>query len=358
MLKRLKIERLRGISALELDDLCAVNVFIGENGCGKTTVLEAICLAARANQPGTVGTLGAWRELPPLSLASDSAIATLFFRADFENGPRLEFQYGGKNHLLQITQLAETGYSSIPVAEQGSGFSSGDETWAARPLRGISYELSVEPDQSYKSRFILQAPPVNLAQIDGAPFHNEMGCFYIQARRATSIQETANVLTTLSKRGHGDRITNALSFFDSRVRTIEAGVQGNMPEVLVDLGYPEKLPINVMGDGFCRTALILTGLCLPRPAIVAVDEVDSGLHITKMRRFWETVCKLGQEYDRQVFCTTRNEEMLLHTLEAFKNQPEKLRIYRIDRLDDGTSAATKYTYADYQAAQLASVDIR
>ena len=37
--EKLKIENFRGIKSLEIDDLAQVNLFVGKNGCGKTSVL-------------------------------------------------------------------------------------------------------------------------------------------------------------------------------------------------------------------------------------------------------------------------------------------------------------------------------
>jgi recombinational DNA repair ATPase RecF len=45
--KQLKIENFRGIKSLEIDDLARVNLFVGRNNCGKTSVLEAIFFADR-----------------------------------------------------------------------------------------------------------------------------------------------------------------------------------------------------------------------------------------------------------------------------------------------------------------------
>ena len=44
MFKSISIEGLRGIKHLEIDDFQRVNLLVGKNNCGKTTVLEAILL--------------------------------------------------------------------------------------------------------------------------------------------------------------------------------------------------------------------------------------------------------------------------------------------------------------------------
>ena len=43
-LRRLQIDRYRGIKALKIDELKNVNLVVGDNNCGKTSVLEAVQL--------------------------------------------------------------------------------------------------------------------------------------------------------------------------------------------------------------------------------------------------------------------------------------------------------------------------
>ena len=42
--RKLYIDRYRGIKALKIDELKGVNLVVGDNNCGKTSVLEAIQL--------------------------------------------------------------------------------------------------------------------------------------------------------------------------------------------------------------------------------------------------------------------------------------------------------------------------
>ena len=52
--KKLYIERYRGIKALKIDDLKDVNLVVGDNNCGKTSVLEAIQLLRTSGNPANV----------------------------------------------------------------------------------------------------------------------------------------------------------------------------------------------------------------------------------------------------------------------------------------------------------------
>lgn len=44
--KNIEIKNFRGIDHLAIDDFSRVNVFLGQNGSGKTSILEAILMLA------------------------------------------------------------------------------------------------------------------------------------------------------------------------------------------------------------------------------------------------------------------------------------------------------------------------
>ena len=42
MIKKLEIEKFRGFEKFKVDDIGQINLLVGTNNCGKTSILEAI----------------------------------------------------------------------------------------------------------------------------------------------------------------------------------------------------------------------------------------------------------------------------------------------------------------------------
>ena len=42
IISRLMVEKFRGINNLKIDNLNRINLFVGDNNCGKTSVMEAL----------------------------------------------------------------------------------------------------------------------------------------------------------------------------------------------------------------------------------------------------------------------------------------------------------------------------
>lgn len=54
MLEYIKVKNFRSIDNLEVESLRKVNIFVGENNCGKTTLLEAIYLNLNSLNPSSL----------------------------------------------------------------------------------------------------------------------------------------------------------------------------------------------------------------------------------------------------------------------------------------------------------------
>jgi energy-coupling factor transporter ATP-binding protein EcfA2 len=350
MLQRLRIRNFRGIPDLVLDDLAKVNIFIGTNGSGKTTLLEAISVVGNPAIAPWLVTLSQWREMPPPSAEQTDALGSYFHEFDFSLQPTLEFTLDG--HRDSITIQAEVGPSEFLSTEVTSAqpASSGEAQSRLRALR-----LTYTPEHSAPSHSTLQLTP-NGAHMAQAPTVPRIGSFYVHARRSTSAGETARLLTYLYETKRDSDLLGILKSVDPRVKRLWPGVRDVGPTVLVDVGLSRMLPMTLLGDGFCRVLLMTTGLLLTNSRFLMVDEIDSGLHYSVMPSVWNGLSTLPNQ--KQVFCATHNEEMLHATLGAFESNQDALRIFRVDRQEDGAIEATKYTYESYRVSSAAGLEIR
>lgn len=54
ILSKISIENFRGIKTAQIDDLSRINLLVGKNNCGKSSILDAIFLLLGANNPGLI----------------------------------------------------------------------------------------------------------------------------------------------------------------------------------------------------------------------------------------------------------------------------------------------------------------
>ena len=106
MYQSLQIERSRGLSSLEIDKLSRLNLIVGKNNAGKTSILEAIEIVALGGRPVSL-LRSPSRRGEVLSEASDSRIRTeydiryLFYQHAIEEGAY--FRVSAKTEEADLT---------------------------------------------------------------------------------------------------------------------------------------------------------------------------------------------------------------------------------------------------------------
>lgn len=371
MLNQLTIQGFRGIRSLTVDDLAFVNVLIGPNGAGKTSVLEAASIAANPVNPSWLANLSIWREMPPVRVGAEDGLRTCFYGLSGQREIRLTWKASENSGSLMIRPLDTYRYlpaemagpqgfvgstgptGTLLTSEMMSGSSSGSED----QFGGVQYEYepSTGPPQTLTATLVAEGLTISAkAPPSRTP---SMGAFYIHARRATSSGETASLLTSVTETRRESAVYQALRRVDKRLLRLLPGLRGNAPVVLADIGLPRLVPTSALGDGFSRVLLMVTGAVMTK-TLVIVDEIDSGLHPSVMEGFWASLIELRRLKNFQVLCTTHSEEMLRDTLRPFSEEPEMLRVFRVDRNASDDVSLQKYDYGLLRDASSAGMDIR
>ena len=101
MLKNISIKNFRGFDKLEINDIKKINLLVGQNNWGKTSILEAIAIIS-----GMPDCLIAYRLNKIRRIYENSELKNLFYNFDYKNN-NIEFNYNfdSINHNLMITPV-------------------------------------------------------------------------------------------------------------------------------------------------------------------------------------------------------------------------------------------------------------
>ena len=164
MLKSIKIKKLRAITELELDNLGQVNLLVGQNNCGKTTILEALFFLAGAPNPHLLTIANVLRGL---SVFNNDLWRTFFHNMETEDSIDIagKLQDELEVHKLSIcvrkeelsaTQLTPSDISS--ASDIGSAkFENGENDYAFA-INGLELEYfcSSDPDNKTTSQILVR----------------------------------------------------------------------------------------------------------------------------------------------------------------------------------------------------------
>ncbi|HEY4033525.1 MAG TPA: AAA family ATPase [Ktedonobacteraceae bacterium] len=108
-----------------------------------------------------------------------------------------------------------------------------------------------------------------------------------------------------------------------------------------------------------RLLSIILAIATAKNGVVLIDEVDTGIHHSRMPKIWEGICKAARAFNCQVFATTHSYECLqaAHIGIAQANMDRDFRYIRLDRHEQETVAKT-YTYEVLGAALARRWEVR
>ena len=122
--KNFKITNFRGIKNLEINDFSRINIFLGQNNCGKSSILEALFLLNASNNPQILLNLEALRTI---FHDEEDDLRFSFYNLDYNNKVKLEAELVGKKayRKLEIIPrkiiLYKSRNSNIPTFPQAIG---------------------------------------------------------------------------------------------------------------------------------------------------------------------------------------------------------------------------------------------
>ena len=80
--------------------------------------------------------------------------------------------------------------------------------------------------------------------------------------------------------------------------------------MFIDAGLPQRIPINLMGDGIRKIVSFLTSIYACRGGVVLFDELSNGFHHSVMKPMWDIVIRAAIKNDVQVFATTHDADSI------------------------------------------------
>lgn len=271
MITDIHITNFRGIGDLELTGLKRVNLIVGDNNSGKTSLLEAIVAAA---SPGFVP------KLPGIFRANSGKVAERYFKwllKDREMLSQIKIHGPGKQIELSMTQWGEI---TPPPGTEGVQEFGGVRFWH-------------EGSKSYfKSRVVS-----------------------VQHQAPDSIID--NFADTVRSPENERRLESLLNRIDPRIQSARLDRIEGEEVVSLDVGLSERVPLSQLGQGVHRIVSMVSDLLGSKPDLFLIDELENGVHYTALRKVWRGLAEIAEVLNIQIFATTHSKECLAAAYRVF-----------------------------------------
>lgn len=349
------MKNFRGFQDLELNDLARVNLIAGKNNVGKTALLEAFYLHARAYNPQEALNLNRVRGLE-FELASDASL--IFHMRDTSQSIVLEGdeqETRKRSIILRVVQEAdELAQLNIRISANGHSDALGS---LSEDMQVLALDYSKEANEQYGTAYLVRSPQGEVSVKGALP--PPVKVVFIPSQGRSSSEDLARRFSNLEIANQQGLLFDALRILQPGLKRISVLYLGDKPALWA--GFENSLmPLSLHGDGLNRLFNLVTAFHESRGGIVLIDEIENGLHHSVLTDIWKAIATAAREFNVQIFATTHSLEMIRAAHEAFKDQePYDFRLHRLDRSPKtGEIYATTYNEESMEAVVNLNAEVR
>ena len=324
--KNIEIKNFRGIDHLRIDDFSRVNVFLGQNNSGKTSVLECLLMVMGMSNPDLPQNINSVRAR---NFSGFADLAYIFRNLDIHVKPEIAaelFDATKRNLTLSMDYVFDQ--KSQPNYQNGQIPTSETKTF----LNTLRMYFEIEGQEGkglYDSSITVNQEGYVTGKKVAEGYLEKNSVAFLSAD--LSAGNPAKDLVELAKRKRKDVVAAYLQNFDPRISAVE--ILNNVAYVSLE-GIEQLMAINMMGDGMRRFLNIVSAAANPTNNIILIDEIDNGLHYSAYKKLWEAIFALATNTNKQVFITTHSKETLYYLNEMLQEAPDykpDMRLYTLER---------------------------
>ncbi len=334
-LTQVEIDGFRGLRSLNLNDLGRINILVGSNNCGKTSVLEALTILCEPQNP---------REWVRMSRRRD------FGRLDETIVQSLRWCF---------TQTIPTDYNLF--VEASCQFKcNGDFPLRELNVKYREFEESIFDKDSTNDRVIRKAEIVHSAKLLNrdlileempditfkisqlAPHFLRRKADFLACKMLTPYSYQTNRTQVISQSEQlfsEESVSQLLGKFDPDIVAVRIGsFGGDRPAIYVKHRKLGEAPLSIFGDATRRTVLLTTTLLsLKAGGILLIDEIEAGIHISALTNVFNWLVEVARKLEVQLFVTTHSLEALDALISAHTAQTEDdIVVYQLSQTEEKT----------------------
>jgi len=363
LLDSLEIKQFRAFEHLRISKLGRVNLIVGKNNVGKTSLLEALWLYAYQGAPNILWKILEGRDegrgpvpIEPVKSEDVASIIKLLV-------------HGRKNITRGITPIEIGPINSVDktLSLTLSWFTSQRNEEGIRRLVSLppdQYELVTDAILGFEMK---QGRKQSIYRIDtraARPQDSENNTCIFVAASGLSQTEVGRYWDGISLTSLEDEVLESLRIIAPEVERVSLvgsrslGPRSDrLPIVKID-SADDPVPLRSLGEGMNRLFGVALALVNSRNGLFLIDEIESGLHYSVQHKVWELVFEVARRLNIQVFATTHSWDCITAFQEAAKEdeQDEGVLIRLVEK--KGRIIADLFDEGDLSVVSREGIEVR
>lgn len=330
MLKDIYIKNYRGIKDLKIKDFKRINILVGDNNCGKTSVLESIGLSINYNITGIIHFENFRAKFPESQYLTDQALWNdfeyLFYEKKYENFEILSTTEDLEKNLNQtkikcyLTKNLEkfsnsTNFTAIDQRQNNSLIAEYSENEKNLVKLGYSRDGTANEISNLKA-----FTPISM--ISSSPI-----------KSSNLIQ----LITKVVEENDEDFFSKIAQNIDVKIKSIKTAGE----QIYADIGKI-SVPLKYMGDGLSKVLHILLRIRASENGILLIDEIENGLHWKTQTILWRAIILAAVENNVQIIATTHSRDTIKALSEVCEEEKsligdDEIRVFQLYKNDKNFS---------------------
>lgn len=359
MYESLHIKQFRRLKNVEFKALSRVNILVGKNGIGKSSVLEAMWIHGNPFEAQCLWRVdemfrgSKWDLGMTPSEARGAPWDHLFSGFSAQEPIEISARVDGVDCTMAISEdqpdLRSTGAPEHPVGSTPEHSSTDPQvvaTQSAIPLRSL--RINVDRDKGPVAQIFLRWMPGGRLEWSGAnqpPFKIAVA---ITPSSARGFAEVAQQISEIQMNKQDEDLIRFMQHIrPDLLRLVVVLTQPLGFTVAADVGGSRLIPVSYLGDGFLTALSYGSHFGGSSGALILIDEIWAGVYYSSLRDLWASLYDYAETNKCQVVATTHSLECVEA---AFDGIPKGLSVHR---LYETSSETTEVATLDKSALRLA-----
>lgn len=344
-----KVSNFKKFDALELDDIGQFNLIVGDNNVGKSSLLEALCVDT---SPFTIENLLIFSKILELRGINIQPLRVLnidgsISRIEDPNENFLGYLFKSIDKITEFVVKTKNDLGNFEYINTYK-FTNDSRNWQDYlkkqnnnepnfSLLGLNYNqglIEIESHLSFDGNSeesqiafekMLKGQPQQKTEVWGLYQHLNSGRklpdLPFVGTKSVSTEEMPNYYFEQigTSRNLKKQLIDNLSFILIGVEDFEVRKVEGKEHLMVGIrGEDELRPISMFGEGVLRASYLLLQILKNKGKRLMIDEVDTGMHHSRMKNFMKTLIQFANANEVQLFMTTHSLECQIAFVEALE----------------------------------------
>ncbi len=369
MIRSLQLTNFRSHTNFKLDKLGRVNLLVGTNNSGKTSILEAIELLLAHGDPRNIWTALTRRgerisEDEERRGATEIDLCRLFHGYSMDLGSSFHLNATcDENDQFLTAKMVESNYpqDELPLTDPDALFASNSLslTWQS----GAKEENTALPITE-RGGLSIDTLRRRIGRRDEV-----LEPVVFITTSSFGADEVSSLLSRVILNPEEELLLRALRIIEPSIERLapvssfrSANLSSQIPSkggvVIKCAGVDKRLPIGTMGDGIWRLLALSLALIRASGGVLLVDEIDTGLHYSVMEKMWQLVYETANRLNVQVFATTHSSDCWKSLASISRENVSESSEVTIQRIDTKISNAIHFSEQEIVLAANGNIEIR